>query len=532
MAIWPGQKVLNNRSIIKTNIKIMKKNVIFVGLFLIGCSLLKPIKSTAQLTLTGQVRTRTELRNGVGTLKPNGAKAAFFTSQRSRINFNYKWSKVIFGVTAQDVRVWGQDASTISNADGAKFGLHEAWAEVALYNKLDSSIKSSPVDYLAFKVGRQELNYDDGLLLGNLDWLQQARRHDAIVFKMLNKGWQTDLGVAFNQNTDAFNYNGTYYTPANLPLYTKDSRGALVPTPAGLVPLTGASGYSIKTGAPLLQNMPSTNGLNQNYKAMQFLYGAKTLKNTKVSGLFLADEFGKYKLDSVRSVVGSDTGYVFGRRYNQPGVNARFTTGLQLSSAIDQKKKWLLKAGAYYQGGKDREGVNLSAYYTTASIGYTTKKWSYVAGWDVLSGNDAFSGSTTNHRFDPLYGTPHKFWGYMDYFYVGTGSPIGGLSDKYLKFKYISTNKRLNIGADYHAFNLAADQVNSSGKKLSSYLGSEIDILAGYQLNKITTIESGFSFMAASTTMEYAKNVTPGSVHKNATWAYLQINIKPDFLSK
>ena len=36
----------------------------------------------AQLTLQGQIRTRTELRDGFGAPLPNNAKAAAFTSQR------------------------------------------------------------------------------------------------------------------------------------------------------------------------------------------------------------------------------------------------------------------------------------------------------------------------------------------------------------------------------------------------------------------------------------------------------------------
>ena len=180
------------------------------------CSII-PAALQAQLSLTGQIRTRTEFRNGLGTLQPVNNKAAFFTSQRSRLTFNYQWSRVTFRLAVQDVRVWGQDASSISNADGSRLGVHEAWANIVLANKKDSSFKHSPVDYFSVKIGRQELLYDDSRLLGNLDWLQQARRHDAIVFKLLQKGWQVDLGAAFNQNTDAFNYNGTYYTPANVP---------------------------------------------------------------------------------------------------------------------------------------------------------------------------------------------------------------------------------------------------------------------------------------------------------------------------
>jgi hypothetical protein len=281
-----------------------------------------------------------------------------------------------------------------------------------------------------------------------------------------------------------------------------------------------------------MMNPPSTNGLNQNYKALQFLYVAKVIKATKVSGLIVLDEFGKYKLDSVKTIAGSDTGYVFGRRYNQLGVNNRFTTGLLVNSLFGQSKKFTITAGAYYQGGYDKDGLELSAFTTTLSLSFAEKKFAYTAGWDYVSGNDAFSSSSINRRFDPLYGTPHKFWGYMDYFFAGTGSPTGGLSNPFLKIKYTSTKKRFVIGLDYHYFAFANAQKDEAGNKLDSYLGSEVDLVAGYNLNKITSLELGLAYLAASPSMEYAKNVSPGSTNRNASWAYLQLNIRPDFFSK
>lgn len=500
---------------------------------LILCTVLLFFEASGQVTLTGQVRTRTEYRNGLGTLIPKTNDASFFTSQRTRLTFTYKMNRVIFQTSVQDVRVWGQDASTISNADGIKLGLHEAWAEIVLANKKDTTFKKSAVDYFGIKIGRQELLYDDSRLLGNLDWLQQARRHDAIVFKLLNKGWQADLGFAFNQNTDAFNYNGTYYTPANVSPYVKDSKGFLVPTPSGFVPLMNGTGISSKTGNPSFINPPSTNGMNQAYKAMQFLYVAKSVKNTKVTGLFLADHFGKYKLDSVQtSNVNAEPGYVFGRRFNQKGINSRVTTGVLITSPLNKTKSLSMIAGFYYQAGKDRDGLTVSAYTSTFALSAGKGKFSYTAGWDYVSGNDAFSSSTTNHRFDPLYGTPHKFWGTMDYFYVGTGSPAGGLNDPYFKIKYASKSKRFTAGLDYHYFALAKDQKDLSGNAINKYLGSEFDLLTTYSLNKFTTLEWGFSVMAASESMQYAKGISPGTAQLTGTWSYLMINIRPEFLFK
>ena len=87
-------------------------------------------------------------------------------------------------------------------------------------------------------------------LLGDLDWLQQARRHDAVVIKALHKGWQLDLGFGFNQSSDAFGATGTIYTSANVPAYIKTNKGITVNTPANFIPLTDAKGNSNKNGNP------------------------------------------------------------------------------------------------------------------------------------------------------------------------------------------------------------------------------------------------------------------------------------------
>ncbi|CAL1519796.1 hypothetical protein [Chitinophaga sp. MM2321] len=68
----------------------------------------------AQLSLGAQLRTRTELRDGQGTPLPRGAGPALFTSQRSRLFGTFSTYRIKLGLTVQDTRVWGQDASTIN----------------------------------------------------------------------------------------------------------------------------------------------------------------------------------------------------------------------------------------------------------------------------------------------------------------------------------------------------------------------------------------------------------------------------------
>ncbi len=500
-------------------------------------------EAQAQFTLSGQLRTRTELRNGLGNLVTKGSKAAAFTSQRTRLIFGYKWDRLTFGVSVQDVRVWGQDASSISSADGNRFMLHEAWADLMLANKADTTIKFKLFDLMSLKIGRQELSYDDVRLIGNLDWLQQGRRHDMALLKTVHKGWQVDIGYAFNQNTDAFGVTSTSYVPANLPAYVKNSSGTLVPTPAGILPLAGAgnaANSSAKTGTPVWSNPPATNGGTQDYKSFTSVYISKKFGQTKFSGLFFNDHFGKYKIDSAGSAA---AGYVYGRRFvsagaaddfDYTGTNSRFTYGLMINHTIGNASgfgKIALQAAYYAQSGKNRDGVKMkSAYHYTVAATYQKGKISVTPGYDVLSGNNA--GTAEDEKFDPLYGTPHKHWGYMDYFYVGTGSAAGGLNNPYLKLKY--TGNTLAFGIDLHSFSLNKDMKKADATLVGKRLGTEIDFLLNYNMNKFTNIELGYSVMKATANMSFAKgqattDAVADTYRKTGTWLYAMLKFTPDF---
>lgn len=523
----------------------MNKNrylLFFFSLFCFGTS----TELFAQFTLTGQMRTRTEYRDGLGNLVPIGSKPAFFTSQRTRLAFGYKWDRLTFGLTMQDVRVWGADASTISNADGNRLMLHEGWGELTLFNKADTTIKARGIDLLTFKVGRQELIYDDVRLIGNLDWLQQARRHDMALLKAVHKGWQADLGLAFNQNTDNFNYTSTGYVPANVPAYVRNSKGTLVPTPSGMLPLaTGASGSntnnnSSKTGNPVWSNAPNTNGGNQDYKWFNSLYISKKFNQTKISALYFNDNFGKYRLDSVGDAA---NGYVYGRRFvstgasdafDYSGTNSRYTYGAMINHTLGNASgsgKLALQGAYYAQTGKNRDGVDMSAYHYAFSATYQKGKFSVTPGYEFLSGDDANT-TTKDEKFDPLYGTPHRHWGFMDYFYVGTGSPRGGLTNPYLKAKY--TGNTLSVGVDYHWFSINQDMKKADGTTIDKNLGTEIDVLLNYNMNKFTNIELGYSIMNATNSMPFAKGqATTDAVANNyrseGQWVYLMLRFTPDF---
>jgi hypothetical protein len=515
--------------------------LLFLFFFSFGIS----AELSAQFTLTGQLRTRTEYRDGLANLVAIGSMPAVFTSQRTRLAFGYKWDRLAFGLTVQDVRVWGADASTISNADGNRLMLHEGWAELTLFNKADTTIKARGIDLMTLKIGRQELIYDDVRLIGNLDWLQQARRHDMALLKAVHRGWQVDLGLALNQNTDNFNTTSTNYVPANLPSYVKNSKGTLVPTPGGMIPLaTGASGAnnnsnSAKNGNAVWINAPSTNGGNQDYKWFNSLYISKKFNQTKVSALYFNDNFGKYRLDSAGNAT---DGYVYGRRFVSTGVtdafdysgtNSRYTYGLMINHTLGNASgsgKWALQGAYYQQTGKNRDGANMSAMHYALSATYQKGKFSVTPGYEFLSGNKA--STADDEKFDPLYGTPHRHWGFMDYFYVGTGSPAGGLTNPYFKVKY--TGNTLSIGVDYHIFSINEAMKKGDGTEIDKQLGTEIDLLVNYNMNKFTNVEFGYSLMNATSSMPFAKgqattDVVADGFRKQGQWLYLMLRFTPDF---
>lgn len=452
----------------------MKCLVRFIATSVVLCSFC--ISSKAQFSLSAQLRTRTEFRDGQGAPLPENADAAFFTSQRTRLNAGYNMYRLKFGVTVQDTRVWGQDVSTINRTttqDNNGLMLHEAWAEIAL---TDTSYKSGN---LALKIGRQELIYDDQRLIGNLDWLQQARRHDAAVLQIQQDKWILHAGFAFNQNKE--NAAGTHYNQ----------------TPAG--------NYA-----------GNTNGSSM-YKSMEYLYLNRSYQQGLTSFLFFADQFNKFHNNTENGTA---------VKMWDKGSWSRFTTGLYTNNTLGKTQ---LTASAYYQTGKTASGQKLSAGLLSAQALYNIdKKWSAGAGVDFTTGGS--SGNTSN-AFDPLYGTPHKFWGLMDYFYAGSGFGNKGLLDVYLKAKYKASEKIL-LSADVHRFSAASNVRDAAGNQLNRYFGSELDIVCNYSLTKIIGFEAGYShfFSTASLSATSVKNIADAQTNNN--WAYLMINIRPAFMFK
>jgi hypothetical protein len=505
----------------------MKKRYLNKSLATLILLLTYNMVAQAQLSMTAQYRTRSEYRAGQGTLPRYGSEPAFFTNHRMRLGIGYTMDRLKFYTAIQDVRVWGQDGSTISNADGKALSVHEAWGEITFS---DSTWKKV-ADNFSLKVGRQEIIYDDSRLLGNLDWLQQGRRHDAAILKWSKRYWFADIGGAFNQTreakSDAF-YNGTN---------TMDS-------------VVNVSGTKVPLG-PTNPNYsgPSngSNGLTPNYKAFYFLYLRRNLGWGNASVLIFNDDFAK--------------------SVNKSSVYSRHTLGANLSGKALRKIDFNIYG--YYQLGKENKGNDLSAFtYGASALALVSRKFSIGPGFDLMSGNNTVKsqyrkdGVSDNHAFDPLYGTPHKFWGYMDYFYVADGygayasdgkglgnssstliSP--GLVNAFIKVRYKLAEK-VNLSLDLHEFwaqNTVANRATKdSNDVLNKNLGTEIDFLVNWSLTPSIMIEGGYSAMFGTNTLDALKHTgatgTASFANRNdlpqrnvGHWAYVMINIRPDLMA-
>ena len=193
------KKKTDNVEICKMKIYIQHLRIyaVMIPLFLTGFG------SFAQdnyFKIAGQYRVRPEFRKGYKTLAADTSKAAFFIAQRARLNFEYKKGNIKAYTSMQDVRTWGDEEQL---KDIAGLSVNELWIELGLK------------DGFSVKMGRQELVYDDHRLLGNLDWANNTRSHDALVVKYTNdqKNFYWHVGGAFNQNGEPL--FGTAYSLKN-----------------------------------------------------------------------------------------------------------------------------------------------------------------------------------------------------------------------------------------------------------------------------------------------------------------------------
>ncbi len=194
------------------------------------------------------------------------------------------------------------------------------------------------------------------------------------------------------------------------------------------------------------------------------------------------------------------------------------TTGAHLKY---KKEKIDLVSNLFYQFGSDVNNNDLSAYLLSLEANYNiSEQWKATLGGELQSGNDnGTPANGDNNAFTPFYGTNHKFNGLMDYFYVGNHIDNVGLIDVYAKTN-IKFNPKSSLNIAAHNFMAAADLPGDNAKQL----GTEIDLVYSYSLQKEINIKAGYSHLFASDGMEILKNNFDGNTNN---WGWIMVTIKP-----
>jgi hypothetical protein len=321
------------------------------------------------------------------------------------------------------------------------------------------------------KMGRQVLSYDDERIIGANDWAMAANSHDVLKFGYEGFGHKAHALFGFNQNAEN---------------------------------ITGGTLYS-----------------GDSYKIMHTLWYHYDVPKTPlgVSLLFMNIGMQGEERDSEGDIKPCN-------RYQQ-------LVGSYLSY---KPGKLSTEASYYHQLGRNEENAKIDAWMASIKAQYQiTSKVGVVAGYDYLSGDhyeyvrkEGMLG-LSQHRvlsgFQPVYGSHHKFYGMMDFFYVqvvkDTFSP--GLQNLYVGAMY-SPIKGLNLKATYHYL-----AMTTSKEGMNKTLGHDIDFEASYQVLKDAKVSMGFSYMTGSEAMEELRCVEADS---NLKWAWFSLVVSPHIISK
>ncbi len=345
------------------------------------------------------------------------------------------------------------------------------WGSTAQVYKSDPSLQNIYAAWAAYKinpkhsiaVGRMELDYDNARILGNLDWAAQGRSHDLLKYEYKGEKVNLHIGAAFNQD---------YATPE---------------------PVKLTSTYY---------------GVPNNYKTMQYAWFHKDWENSGLSLLFLNN--GAAATKAVNGITLADSAI----HYSQ-------TLGLYGTKKIGSAS---LEYDAYYQVGKNPSGTELNACMAGANVTFwKAKPHNFSLGVEYLTG-DRSSTTGKDETFNPLYGTHHKFYGFMDYFYVGNGHQNKGLVNGFIKSKF-KTGAKSSLLAHIHEFLSQSKIMNGDNTEMSSTLGTEADLV--YVLNAApgVVLNVGYSQMFFTKSMELVKGVS--DPRSNASWAWAMISFKP-----
>ena len=313
------------------------------------------------------------------------------------------------------------------------------------------------------KLGRQSLSYDDQRIFGLDDWSMTGISHDALKVGFEDGAHKIHLIGSYNQDIANMDAGGTRFS-------------------GGIQP----------------------------YKSLGAAWYHVDISKVGLSALFM------------------DLGL-------QSTENPEDTFHEHLAGAfVAWRPKYLSLEGAYYhQWGKEQTGLPVNAWMASVkATGKVSDKFSGRVGYDYLSGDDHFPVpgqgmiGLTRHEivngFSSLYGSNHKFYGAMDFFYVSTylNGFTPGLQNLYAGIAWKPVEK-LSLDAAYHYFSTAAPVENHLRA-----LGHEVELTASWQFSRDVSLSAGYSFMQGTETMSALKRTADNN---RLHWGWVMLLVTPQF---
>jgi hypothetical protein len=434
----------------------------------------------------GAVRLRYELKeNGLGLppvqdFRKTGADNdnSFFSSKLlARVGYTAKWWS--FYIEGRNSSTTGDDRNPNFESDGDA-DLQQAYVTLGNHKEFPVSLK----------LGRQELSYGDERLVGAFAWNNIGRVFDAAKVR-----WQTSWFAAeaftskivlpddntFNAWNDYNQFSGLHITTKKIPKNTtefyffarNDGLGSAVANAGSFAPF--------QAGPPARDI---------------YTLGARFKSNP--------GEFGNFDY----TVEGA---YQFG--------------------------SW--KRGAGVRAGQ-RDDHSASAF--VANAGYTFAEafgTPRVALEYAFATGDENPNDNTHETFDNLYPTNHKFYGYMDFFSWQNIHDVRAIFT-------MKPHPSVSVALEGHLYWLAdtADSLYNAGgvarttpgatvnggngyalnPGYSNFVGSELNVIVGYTVNKFTMLEGGYGHFFPGDYVDSTWRNVGGSA--GADWIYLQTVIR------
>ena len=408
---------------------------------------LKAQEADNEFSIDAQLVTRGELRvGGFHGDSLDKEHISHFALGKYRITADYKRSWLEVKLSPQFSGIWGQASAGLN--------LYEGWA------KLQSE------KGLFVKIGRQELTYDDGRIIGNDDWTMTAPTHDVVKLGYEGESHKVHLLAAYNQNAENIEAGHTFYSGGLQPYKTMQTFWYHYDTPKKLF---GISLLGMNIGMQsALADEPSVTY----YQQLIGTYMAFRPKYWSLEGAFY---------------------YQMGKEEHSMVIDA-FMGSVKVD--VRPNEKYNLYAGYDYLSGD-----KFFAVPPQGGMG--------------LVYHDKVRG------FNAIFGSHHQFYGAMDFFYLSTyyGGFTPGLQNLYVGGNVKPANN-LNINAAYHYYAIATDLSYLNTKAL----GHSVEIAGAYAFNKLVSVSAGYTFMQGSETME---QLNRASEKRQLHWAWLMLSIKP-----